>query len=91
MPKPYLLLYAGKQHIGLIITEINIDDNEDRRRYLTTALQALGWHGKDLAERLDLNPITVSSWRTGRRPVPGYAIAYLDLALGVTAALKKRR
>ncbi len=62
--------------------------NEDRRRYLTTALRVLGWHGKTLAGRLGLSPITVSSWRTGRRPVPGYALAYLELALGITAALE---
>ena len=64
-------------------------DNEDRRRYLTTALQDLGWYGKDLARRLGLSPITVSSWRTGKRPTPLYALAYLDLALGITEALER--
>ncbi len=64
------------------------DADEGRRRYLTTALRVLGWRGKDLARRLGTSPITVSSWRTGRRPVPGYAIAYLDLARGITEALE---
>ena len=72
----------------LTITEANMADNEDRRRYLTTALRALGWRGKDLARRLGTSPITVSSWRTGRRPVPGYALAYLDLACGIAEALE---
>ena len=74
--------------MGLIITEVNMADNEDRRRYLTMALRALGWYGKDLARRLGTSPITVSSWRTGRRPVPGYALAYLELAQRVTIALE---
>ena len=65
-----------------------MDDNEDRRRDLTDALHALGWYGKDLARRLGTSPITVSSWRTGRRPVPGYALAYLELATGITEALE---
>ncbi len=65
-----------------------MDDNEDRRRDLTAALQTLGWYGKDLARRLGTSPITVSSWRTGRRPVPGYALAYLELATGITEVLE---
>ena len=69
-------------------TEVNMGDNEDRRQHLTTALQALGWRGIDLARRLGTSPITVSSWRTGRRPVPGYAIAYLVLAVKLTNALE---
>ncbi len=63
-------------------------DNEDRRQRLTTALFVLGWHGTDLARRLELNPATVSSWRTGRRRVPGYALAYLELAVKLTNALE---
>jgi hypothetical protein len=30
-----------------------------------------------------VHPNTVSFWRTGKVPVPGYAKAYLDLALKV--------
>ena len=60
----------------------------ERRRFLIDALRALGWYGKDLARRLGTSPITVSSWRTGRRPVPEYCIAYLDLACKVTEALE---
>ena len=60
----------------------------ERRRLLTTGLRALGWYGKDLAHRLGTSPVTVSSWRTGRRPVPGYALAYLALAVKVTGALE---
>ncbi len=41
-----------------------------------------------MARRLGTSPITVSSWRTGRRPVPGYALAYLALAVKVTGALE---
>ena len=65
-------------------------DNEDCRRYLTTALRALGWRSKDLARRLEVSVGAVSSWRTGRRPVPGYAIAYLELALKLTRQPRPR-
>ncbi len=60
----------------------------ERRRLLTTGLQALGWYGKDLARRLGTSAGAVSSWRTGRRPVPGYALAYLALAVKLTSALE---
>ncbi len=60
----------------------------ERRRFLTDALRALGWYGKDLASRLGTSAGAVSSWRTGRRPVPGYALAYLALAVRVTGALE---
>ncbi len=63
-------------------------NSNERQRLLTDALRALGWYGKDLARRLGTSPITVSSWRTGRRPVPGYAIAYLALAVKLTNALE---
>ena len=59
-----------------------------RRRFLIDTLRALGWYGKDLARRLGTSPVTVSSWRTGRRPVPGYCIAYLALAVKLTNALE---
>ncbi len=64
------------------------DTRAGRGRYLADALRALGWYGKDLARRLGTSPVTVSSWRTGRRPVPGYALAYVRLALGITEALE---
>ena len=64
------------------------DTEENRRQHLTTALRTLGWYGKDLARRLGTSPVTVSSWRTGRRPVPGYALAYLEPATGITEALE---
>ena len=63
-------------------------DNNERRRVLTDALRALGWYGKDVSRRLGTSPITVSSWRTGRRPVPGYALAYLALAVKLANALE---
>ena len=44
---------------------------------LNTLLKFLGWHGKTLARRLGVTPKAVSAWRTGKRPVPGYATAYL--------------
>ncbi len=60
----------------------------ERRRFLTTGLEAVGWYGKDLAHRLDLSPITVSSWRTGTGRLPGYCLAYVSLALKLASALE---
>ncbi len=60
----------------------------ERRRLLTDALRVLGWYGKDLARRLGTSAGAVSSWRTGRRPVPGYCLAYLALAVKVMSALE---
>ncbi len=62
-------------------------NSNERRRFLTDALRALGWYGKDLASRLGTSAGAVSSWRTGRRPTPSYALAYIDLARGITEAL----
>ncbi len=63
-------------------------NSNERRRLLTTALQDLGWYGKDLARRLGTSAGAVSSWRTGRRPVPGYALAYLALSVKLVNALE---
>lgn len=52
-------------------------------RELDAALKELGWRGADLARKLDVHPNAVSKWRTGKSPVPGYAAAYLKLALAV--------
>lgn len=48
---------------------------------LELALNALGWRGSDLARRLSIHSNSVSSWRTGRRPVPGYVREYLRVML----------
>lgn len=45
-------------------------------------LARLGWSRGELARRLDLHPNTVSRWSI----VPGYALAYLRLAVMVVAA-----
>ncbi len=63
-------------------------NSNERRLLLTDALRALGWYGIDLARRLGTSAGAVSSWRTGRRPVPGYALAYLVLAVKVASALE---
>ncbi len=63
-------------------------NSNERRRFLTDALRALGWYVIDLARRLGTSAGAVSSWRTGRRPVPGYALAYLALAVKLTNALE---
>lgn len=47
------------------------------------ALKALGWSWGELARRLGLHRNAVSKWRTGKVAVPGYAAAYLNLALKV--------
>lgn len=43
-------------------------------------LRRLGWSQADLARRLDVFPSTVTDW-VNRDVVPGYAFAYLNLAL----------
>ena len=41
-------------------------------------LTKLGWNQADLARKLRVHPNTVSKWNEG---LPGYAEAYLDLAI----------
>lgn len=43
------------------------------------ALKELGVTQRWLADRLDLLPETVSTWATGRNPVPAYATYVLTL------------
>lgn len=43
-------------------------------------LRRLGWSQADLARRLDVYPSTVTEWMN-RGAVPGYALAYVNLAL----------
>jgi transcriptional regulator with XRE-family HTH domain len=47
---------------------------------LRAALAELRWTQKRLAERLDVDPDTVSRWTNGRGPVPGYVVEYLRVA-----------
>jgi transcriptional regulator with XRE-family HTH domain len=42
-------------------------------------LSALGWSRAKLARRLDVHPNAVSRWAQGHTPVPGYAVAYLNV------------
>lgn len=50
---------------------------------LGPALAELKWSQADLAQKLSVHRNTVSGWMTGRLPLPGYAIAYLNLALSL--------
>lgn len=59
------------------------------RPEFVAALKELGWSGAYLAKRLGTTANTVSAWRTGKAPVPGYAAAYLDLALKVKRLAKE--
>lgn len=54
---------------------------------LNQALKTLGWKGVDVGRRLGLNPNTVSNWRVGHAPVPGYVAEYLRVALLAKAML----
>jgi ribosome-binding protein aMBF1 (putative translation factor) len=51
-------------------------------RRMKAALKSLGWSKAELARRLDVRPGTVTDW--GDSP-PGYASAYLELALELKA------
>ena len=64
-----------------------LSSKDDRRRLFVQALGEIGWRGKELARRLEVAEVTVSAWKTGKRPDPGYALAYLRLALAVRTAL----
>ena len=61
-----------------------MDSRHDDIAKVNTLLKFLGWHGKTLAQHLGVTPKAVSAWRTGKRPVPGYATAYL----GASARLR---
>ena len=54
---------------------------------LENELSEMGWTGSELARRLGVDPDTVSRWRRGRIPIPGYASAYLTLAVRAKAVL----
>ena len=45
---------------------------------LQQKLRKLGWNQADLARKLRVHPNTVSKWN---EELPGYAEAYLDLAI----------
>ena len=48
---------------------------------LEMSLVTLGWRGSDLARRLGVDGETVSRWKRGKVPVPGYAKEYLRVVL----------
>lgn len=48
---------------------------------LDSTLNGLGWRGIDLANRLKVSPVTVSGWRRGHAPVPGYVEEYLRVVV----------
>ena len=52
-----------------------------RENVVREALVRLEWSQKTLAERLGVDPDTVSRWCLGRVPVPGYAAEYLRVIL----------
>lgn len=52
-------------------------------QFYTQALETLGWSKRELARRLRVRAGTVSEWRDS---LPGYALAYLQLALDAKAA-----
>ena len=45
------------------------------------ALALLGWNQSDLARKLGMTAKQVSSWATGKTPVPSYVLAFLDLSV----------
>jgi len=50
------------------------------------ALERLGWNQAELGRRIGVRPNTVSDWFKPDGPgVPGYALAYLMLALELEA------
>lgn len=49
-------------------------------------LRVLGWSQAKLAKKLGVFPSTVTEW-VNKGSAPGYADAYLDLALEVRAAV----
>lgn len=56
---------------------------------MTHALAMLGWSQGDLARKLGVTQKQVSSWKTGKSPVPPYALAYLDLCVVWDSACQK--
>ena len=56
---------------------------EPRRAAVIAGLSELGWGQRKFAERLSVTENAVSYWMTGQRKTPGYAVAYVELALKV--------
>ena len=54
---------------------------ETRREAVAAGLSELGWDQREFAERLAVTENAVSYWMTGQRKTPGYAVAYVELAL----------
>lgn len=50
------------------------------------ALELLGWNYAELSRRLQVRPNTVTEWFKPNGEPPGYALAYLALALELKAA-----
>lgn len=48
-------------------------------RELGAALKSLGLSGAAFAERIGVDPHTVSRWHANQRPVPGYAGKFIEL------------
>lgn len=57
------------------------------REKMVHCLIELGWSKAELARRLGLHSNTVSQWGDD---VPGYALAYLDLAVAVVSFSRER-
>lgn len=46
---------------------------------LVTRLKEIGWSQAELSRRIRVYPNTVSAWATGKVPVPGYVLSYLEV------------
>lgn len=64
-----------------------VEDQHLTVKQFRAALLELGWTQAELARRLRLRPGTVTRWVTSNT-VPGFAQAYLELALQVVVLAK---
>lgn len=55
---------------------------------LKATLAGLGWSQRAFADRIDVDPDTVSRWATDKSEMPGAAVAYLNLAVRVRDLLR---
>lgn len=60
-----------------------------RNAKFATAMAVSGLTNAELARIVEVHPVTVSHWRSGKHEVPGAVLAYIALYVGVKGLLDR--
>jgi len=61
---------------------------DKRNAKFATAMAVSGLTNAELARIVEVHPVTVSHWRSGKHEVPGAVLAYIALYVGVKGLLE---